>query len=183
MSRINSEVLCDAFREEWMFQIEQAPSILTSPEYPEPGAWTSFMEKPGGVLEGTLKRLRRDNSGLHCRRQRYTLDSLFVGGQDLFRSDMNYPSEIHVAIEHEHGSHVEEEMWKLIHWRAPLKVLIFYDWNEWEKNSDSNRTWLGSKVSNLWSMLEQVNSYFPENVTTEYLFLIGYRGVPSRPPR
>ena len=43
MSRINSEVLCDAFREEWMFQIEQAPSILTSPEYPEPGAWTSFM--------------------------------------------------------------------------------------------------------------------------------------------
>jgi len=31
MSRINSEVLCDAFREEWMFQIEQAPSILTSP--------------------------------------------------------------------------------------------------------------------------------------------------------
>jgi len=34
-----------------------------------------------------------------------------------------------LAIEHENGCDVETEMWKLAHWRSPLKVLVFYDFD------------------------------------------------------
>jgi hypothetical protein len=37
------------------------------------------------------------------------------------------PSYVHILIEHENGRNPEEEWYKLIHWYAPLKVLICYD--------------------------------------------------------
>ena len=61
---------------------------------------------------------------------------MFVGGEELFKNNLWYPSKLHVLIEHEHGESIEEEMWKLLFLRAPLKVLIFYDWDEAKKTKE-----------------------------------------------
>ena len=41
--------------------------------------------------------------------------------------DMIRPACLNVIIEDENNEDVEKGMWKLLMWRAPLKVLIFYD--------------------------------------------------------
>ena len=99
---------------------------------------------------------------------------MFVGGKDLFRDRLLYPSQLLVLIEHENFSNVEEEMWKLIFWRCPLKVLIFYDWNEYEKESTpKRRNWLPEKLKTLRSMLDDVDAASVEPDSAEYLFLVG----------
>lgn len=182
MNRFNREDFLRAFQEEWLAQVHLAPEVLTSPEYPALGDWTRFVLGPGGLLEGVMLRLQRVVPNLSYIQGRYTVDCSYVGGKELFGSGMHYPSQIHCLIEHEHGNKVEEEMWKLIHWRAPLKVLIFYDWNQWEKTSESRREWLSMKLAKLWSMVRDVDAHFPENCTTEYLLLVGNRQQSNQPP-
>ena len=78
------------------------------------------------------------------------------------------PARLNVIIEHETVEKVEEEMWKLLMWRAPLKVLVFYD---------RQALWLDAKLRQLDALRQEVNREWPEADDTSYLFLIG------RPPQ
>ncbi|HED38889.1 MAG TPA: hypothetical protein ENJ13_00495 [Chromatiales bacterium] len=128
-----------------------------------------------GFLASIMTRLTENKTELEYKREYYTLDALYVGGENLYRQNRTYPSELNVLIEHEQGDNVEEEMWKLIFWRSPLKVIIFYDWNEYEKTTNARREWLDRKLIKLVDMLNKANAYFPENQETNYLFIIGNR--------
>ena len=86
---------------------------------------------------------------------------------------------MHALIEHELGENVEEEMWKLIFWRAPLKVLMFYDWADREKITDSRNRWLTGKLASLVRMLAEVDQFHAEDPRTQYVFLICAREVPD----
>lgn len=112
---------------------------------------------------------------MKCHGEFYKLDLVYVSGKDLFREDLYYPSLLPVIIEHEHFNNVEEEMWKLIFWRSPLKVLISYDWNEDEKTTHRKRNWWTDKLKALSEMLTTANRDYPETEMTEYLFIIGNR--------
>jgi hypothetical protein len=70
-------------------------------------------------------------------------------------------------------------MWKLIHWRAPLKVIIAYDWSEVEKTTDARRIWAKTKIDRLWKMLLEANESFCENPATEYLLIMAGRIEPN----
>jgi hypothetical protein len=144
-------------------------------------AWTSYMLKPGGFLNRVMDRLKTPDCPLYYRNEWYTVDALYVGGENLFQKDFIYPSSVKVLIEHEHSDNLEEEMWKLIHWRAPLKAIIAYDWSEQEKTTDTRQMWADNKVEKLLSMLRVVNQSFAENPATEYLFLIAQRQEPKGP--
>lgn len=67
-------------------------------------------------------------------------------------------------IEHENRKDVETEVWKLAHWRAPLKVLVFYRFGQ---------SWLDDKLQVLKSIVKTAQSKCPEK-DVEYLFLAGY---------
>ncbi len=174
MTKFLVEQFLDAFVEEWETVRAETSSSDLCP-YTDLPRWTEFMMGITGVLSRVAKRLRTIDSGMQYRREVYTIDGLFVGGRDLFRSDLDYPSAIHVLIEHEMGENVEEEMWKLIFWRAPLKVLIIYDWAEDEKVNISRQSWLPNKLRALSDMLEAVNEFHGEGLGTSYLFVIGIR--------
>lgn len=134
----------------------------------------------GGFLDRVRKRI---SSSLKYRREYYTVDALYVGGYDLLcKPELTYPSQIHVLIEHENGERVEEEMWKLIHWRAPLKVLIFYDYPDDAKTANPQKAdWLDRKLARLREMKKVVDSFWPEYGRSEYLFIVGTREFSGGP--
>ena len=78
-----------------------------------------------------------------------------------------------VLIEHENDEYIEEEMWKLLMWRSPLKVLVCYDWAENEKTTCKRIQWLKNKLDELADMARQVNETWNEAEETEYLIVIG----------
>ena len=140
--------------------------------------WTQYMlgSEPPGFLRRVADKLRKNVNRLECYGELYKLDLVYVSGEDLYRKDLCYPSLLSVIIEHEHNLEtVEEEMWKLIFWRSPLKVLISYDWNDDEKTTENRKNKLSGKLKKLSKMLDSANMAYPEVKGTEYLFIIGNR--------
>ena len=85
-----------------------------------------MLSKKNAFLKEVMERLRPKSERLEYVREKLSrIDAMFVGGEDLFRNNLEHPSKFHVLIEHEHNENFEKEMWKLIFLRAPLKVLIF----------------------------------------------------------
>lgn len=87
-----------------------------------------------------------------------------------------------VAIEHENGDDIETEMWKLAHWRAPLSVCVFYDFNEAKLddkvyNGDCSlpevkrKDWLSRKLELLSGIVRRVD---PETAE-RHLLIVGNR--------
>lgn len=174
------ESFYSAFVTEWNAAIASA-EIHNGQPFEDKRAWTSFMLRTGGFLNRVMERLSTPEWPMYYRKEWYTVDALYVGGNDLFQSELSYPSSVKVLIEHELGDNVEEEMWKLLHWRAPLKVIIFYDWSEQEKTTEARRLWANNKVEKLQEMLQTVNEVFAENSATEYLFMIAGRTEANGP--
>lgn len=141
--------------------------------YRDAKAWTAFMLGETGFLRDVMMQLRVLVPDLRYMREWYTVDALYVGGENLFRENLSYASKVHTLIEHERGESVEEEMWKMVHWRSPLKVLIMYDYSDPEKTTVLRREWLSRKLLKLNEMLAKVSEFHPESSETEYLFLVG----------
>ena len=108
-------------------------------KYAKSGEWTKCMlgGKGGDGMEASflykVKSRLCDRPNAHGKllrmsREWYTLDAVFYSGNNLFGSlekGEEYPPLLDVLIEHENGGDVETEMWKLLLFRAPLKVIIF----------------------------------------------------------
>lgn len=184
MGTVTAKMFRTAFMDEWEQRSNQnLPALLAS--YPHDRAWTELMLRTGGVLPGVLERINQQldaHSRLELRNEYYTVDAMFVGGKDLFREKLSYPSRVEAIVEHENGDNWEEEMWKLLFWRAPLKVLIGYDYNEMDfdkplghsASSETKGKWLGNKIKTVHSMYQEVVSHLAEP-ETEYLLLVGNR--------
>ena len=72
---------------------------------------------------------------VRCEREFRSLDFCFWDTRDPW-GKMKYRQPLYVLalIEHEGGPNSEEEFWKLLHWYAPLKVLICYQpWPKLQK--------------------------------------------------
>ena len=74
-------------------------------------------------------------------------------------------------------------MWKLLIFRSPLKILIFYDYLEDEKRTEKKQHWLQNKLVDLLKMGKEVDARCQEAENTEYLFLIGNRDTKWQLPK
>ena len=177
---MNAKTFCEMFTTEWK-ETESSADFHNDLPFKDKPAWTSYMLAPNGFLHRVMRRLEKPSCPLFYKNEWYTVDALYIGGCDLFRNDLMYPSSVKVLIEHEWGESLEEEMWKLIHWRSPLKVIIAYDWSEEEKKTEARRSWANKKLGKLKDMLQIVNDSFGEIAATEYLFLIAQHNKPGAP--
>jgi len=111
--------------------------------------------------------------------QWYTLDLLLVAPPFTDKTEY-WQTKSLIAIEHENGDDVETEMWKLAHWRAPLSVCVFYDFNEGKLDDsiyNGDRTlpgvmrkdWLTRKVELLSGIVQRVDADGAER----HLLIIG----------
>ena len=176
-----AEQFIEAFRDQW--NVENADDIR--PIYPAKRLWTKFMlGKKGPCQDSFLYRVSNRNPlNLQMVREWYTLDCVYYEeGADVY-GDGGYPACLQVLIEHENGEDVETEMYKLLMFRSPLKVLIFYDYDEDNKPTERSQTWLQRKLTTLLDMGRQVDSHWPEADRTEYLFLVGNRVQEGQLPR
>jgi hypothetical protein len=175
MPKISADDFLRAFAGTWAE--ERADGRMAECPYEPGGNWTKLMLGGGGFLSKVVEKLGpvTGDRSMGYVREIYTVDFVIRGGKDIFRQGLCYPSCIYALIEHELGFDVEEEMWKLLHWRCPLKVLITYDWSQDEKSRSTNkRSWLEGKLQVLWGMLDDVESFQgPDSAC--YIFLIGDR--------
>jgi hypothetical protein len=107
------------------------------------------------------------------------VDGLIVGGDDTYNKDLAYPSKVYALIEHELGTDIETEAWKLAHWVAPLKVLIFYDWSESLKLNNVRRGFVDERINRFWSVVNMIRDFCPEPEGTEYLLIVGRSVTPN----
>lgn len=178
---ITTEQFLDAFREQWN---EEDPDGINN-SYPAERRWTEFMLGTRDSMEkGFLYRVSAKLS-VDMGREWYTLDCVYykmessqIEGSELF------PACLDAIIEHENYGNVEYEMWKLLLFRSPLKVLIFYDYREDKmEKSERKKNWLDSKLEELLRMGSAFEYEWPETPDTEYLFLIGNRAGDTDMPR
>ncbi len=157
---------CDAWRAKWdslseqTKQTEFADEFAKSPNTP----WTKKMLGPaGGEYDSFLECVVRElNANANIEYEGgLRVDMRVVGDKKINHPNLGYPLLLDILIEHENGQDVENEMWKLIFLRSPLKVIIFYSHEPKDK------------LGECWQMLDKANAAFPENPDTRYLFIIG----------
>jgi hypothetical protein len=178
-----------AFAETWNEQrkLGGIAEHWPNPEDPEKISpqWKILMIGKAGspspsILGKMLEKFRVLDTKMKFRYELYTVDVAIVGGTDTFQKDLRYPSSVYAVIEHEMNWYPEEEMWKLLHWRCPLKVLITYDYTEDQKKGrPSRQTWLDKKIETLWQMRDAVDGFQGDEQGTNYLFLIGETKYPD----
>lgn len=180
---------CDAFAKQWKEDMDSSQgrdAILDAYKYETP--WTEYMlagERP--FLHRLLTKLHSSLDGrLMMGREWYTLDAVYYEeGACIYRPPKDggpYPDCLHVIIEHENAGDVETEMWKLLMFRSPLKVLIFYDYRDDDKETDEKKEWLARKESKLFEMGRKVERRCSEADNVKYLFLVGNRSEEGQLP-
>lgn len=194
--QIVASTFLNAFLEEWAALVaDNERKGLVVDAYGTNGRWSACMlgphrgnEPPGGLKKylGEKGFLARVGSRLgvppeQVRREDYTLDCCYVGGEKLMSHDnWGYASYLRVLIEHENDlSSIHYEMWKLLFWRSPLKIIISY-----EGKGDENRgsTLLERKIDCLRSMRESVDAHTLEGPNVSYLLLVGARDAANELP-
>ena len=83
---------------------------------------------------------------------------------------------LHMILEHENDtSRIKEEFRKLLDLRSPLKVLVFYGWNDDGKATAQSQDKLLPIISELDEMNSKTYEVHPEAKDTEYLLIVGNR--------
>jgi hypothetical protein len=176
---LSVESFLQAFQEVWRQEQSKADSFSNrNPwEIVPRKLWTEYiLSKENGLLSKMVPVFSPLDQNIAYTREWYTVDGLFIGGSELFREgSWGYPSSVYAIVEHELDENIEEETWKLAHWRCPLKVLFFYDWADNDKNTDTKSNFLPNKLSKMYSMIAEISKHWAENQDTQYLFIIGTR--------
>jgi hypothetical protein len=200
-----------AFFESWKDAIHKFSSNYTewdlSKSYGNKPMWTSIMlAEPNKSLSARDERsfqtdilggaLTRYDANLELNYERHKFDLLGLSPIEINLKCLanqftdNAPhwlKAVKIIVEHENRDDLETEMWKLIHQRAPLKVLVFYDISEeyrtvkpynndksFEPNSIKHNDWLANKIEMLGQMITGANALLPPDAT-EYLLIVGDR--------
>ncbi len=170
--KITAEQFLDAFREQWKEAVEDNPEGIKQ-SYCSDSTWTGFMK----ANRNSLLRRVSEKLSLDVGMEFQTLDCVYYKKEsNQIEGYESFAACLDVIIEHENQVTVEFEMWKFLIFRSPLKVLIFYDWSEYEKErSERRRNWLSDKLVRLLKMGSEFGVRWPEAEDTEYLFLVGNR--------
>jgi len=167
---ITAKAFCDAWRKVWNRKSEKMSSAFAVSSW---GEWTKLI-------------LTTESGFLHevkCEIENVVSREFIYWCEEIFRTDVAFvtkggpyfmntygedtmPLFVDVLIEHESQFQTtHDEMWKLIFYRSPLKVIVTYAHpDEWK-----------TKLEELLKFLYLANEAFPENPDTRYLFIVGPR--------
>ena len=171
---VDAQRFLKAFIGKWQHDLTHAGQSLRQ-------AFQNDATRTAYMLDGEKAFLRRvaeaDTLGLSMAKELLTVDAIYHDPKaNLLPAKMGtYPNRLEVLIEHENGDDPEREMWKLLMLRAPLKVLIFYDWQKELQRTHHRQQWLTKKLCLMFKMGRAVDKQRPEAPETEYLLLVGKR--------
>ena len=180
VSVVSAQKFYKAFFDQWNDDRKDNCEALRQAYRNAPGRTAYMLGKKGEDFSKTFFDRLATRLGQEPLRERQNLDVVYytTKAQNICHKERIRPACFNVIIEHETDKKVEEEMWKMLMWRAPLKVLVFYDWsNNERKKKPEKAQWLENKLRQLYALRQEVNREWPEADDTSYLFLIG------RPPQ
>lgn len=187
---ITAQEFEEAFRSQW-------EEDRCSPKYEEKinnliSGWddksnelcTTFMLGDKGEESGkkaffyrVLQKLKGKDIDMEFTREKGNkFDGIYHRPESLLPQYKDYysPPCLDVLIEHENDyDRIEQEMWKLLMFRSPLKVLVSYDYSEKKKTTSHRRNFVEKKLNTLADMRRQVDEKWKEWEDTEYLIVIG----------
>ena len=170
---ITADEFCDAWCSTWKTK-DKDQSL--SDQFTGDGTWGKWTERmlagDNSFLVCVVKKLMGACPYKYVHEGGIHVDMCVVADKDKGYPNSGYPYLWDILIEHENDKRPENEMWKLMLLRSPLKVIIFYDHCKVD---------LSEKLTELREMLKKANAAFPENKKTEYLFIIGAGEVKGEP--
>lgn len=172
--KITADEFFTVFLHEWG-QLTKEEVISGATPWDGRAAWTERMLGHTGFFNRVMNGLNREGRNLEYHTEWYSIDALYVGGKGLYGKGLSYPSEIHVLIEHEFDEDVETELWKLAHWRSPLKVIVIYDWADSEKTTEKRKKFLDNKVAKLREMRGEIDAFHQDSADSEYILIVAHR--------
>ena len=181
--KVSAKNFCDAFAQQWCEELKKqnGPRAILH-AYENDTRWTEYMlgEKEVPCAPSFLRSLAERLSLAMGREWNY-LDAVYYEEQEdsyIYRPKVGgpYPDCLHVIVEHENREDVETEMWKLLMFRSPLKVLIFYDYRK-DCKTTSTTDWLKEKFEQLLKMGSRVKQKCLEADNVEYIFIVGNRSA------
>ena len=187
MKKVSAEDFCKAFAEQWREELSSRRDIRHF--YEDDTRWTEKMLGEKTSCSQSFLRTLAKRLSLAMGREWYTLDAVYYEKKEkdsyiYCPTDGGpYPDCLHVIVEHENREDVETEMWKLLMFRSPLKVLIFYDYRDDCKTTPKTKDWLDEKLRKLFEMGRAVERACPEADNVEYLFIVGNRFAATDTPR
>ena len=162
---ITGEHFLNVFQKVWKQRIARDPQIAECFKARKPR--TLCMCGKLGVLPETLEGLQ--DPRLEWCPEFYRID--FAAWREsrsvLHKRQYRQPLGVLVLIEHENYRNSEEEFWKLLHWYAPLKVLVCY------------HTDYQGRLRTFREVGRAMNNHHARNPNEEYLVLIGSPGGPT----
>ncbi len=167
--KVTAEQFCEAWCAVWTEKSEQEKSRISS-KLSGDGTWTEWTKC---MLTGSDAFLKSVATKLGFQDKWQHGGGLNIDMVFLTDPENGYPPIFDVMIEHENDKYVENEMWKLMYLRSPLKVIVFYEHHFQSMSSPPDTICLSKKLGELIKMLHETNAAFPENENTEYLFIIG----------
>lgn len=106
----------------------------------------------------------------------WDIDLVYVSEEHSDEAFSGYFFNLSIMIEHENGYNPEEEMYNLIFHRSPLKVIIFRDYDDDDREKkEKYRDWLEEKLKIFLAFLKNANEIHGEDNSTRYLFIVWAR--------
>ena len=175
--KVTAKQFCKVFHKLWNEEKENKREVILGAYLDsDKDLWTKYMlGNNDSFLHRVSKGLVSGEQSFEMAREWMKMDCVYYKKKPNLIENNIYPACFDVYIEHENWNKVEEEMWKLLLYRSPLKVLIFYDYPEYDKNTETKENWLQNKLAKLLWMGQKVDDEWPEADNTEYLFLVGNR--------
>jgi len=180
------EAFLQAFADAFAARMSTDPAATAA--FADATPWTAIMlgkGEPECLLRDAARRFAANinEPAFSLHEQWYTLDLLMVTPSYDDTRDY-WQTRTLLTIEHENGDDVETEMWKLAHWRSPLSVLVFYDFNESDLTDKiytrdkttpnvAQRDWLTAKLSILSEIVRNVDP----SEASRHLLLIGHKAA------
>jgi hypothetical protein len=123
-----------------------------------------------------------NSSELQRKPEWWHIDLSYVSGEHQDESSSGYFFNLPIMIEHENGDNPEEEMYNLIFHRSPLKVIIFRDYNDDDRErNEKYRDWLNGKLQLFLDFLKTANEIHEEAESARYLFIVWARELGDGP--
>jgi hypothetical protein len=104
---------------------------------------------------------RLGSGRVDCKSEFRSVDFCFWDTSDEWnKMQYNQPLYVLALVEHENTEHIEEEFWKLLHWYAPLKVVVCYE------------TW-PRRRQHFNELKAKVHKFLARSPEEEYLVIVG----------
>lgn len=177
LSRISPERFWSAFQQAW--SADPALRLRANALFEScPKQLDELMRGSGpnpGLLGNVLLSLAPEPGCLYVR-ELYKLDAALVCGEAYSGADPERaPARFHAIVEHEVRTSSHKEIWKLAQWRAPLKVLVTYDWDESPARENGLSARLTTEFDTFAVLIANSYAHWPESPDTGYLLLAANR--------